>query len=61
MAEHEYVEKVETDHTGGGVMVDYVHLKNGQVLGVSDECVVLYDSEDAIHEGEVGDQTIELE
>jgi hypothetical protein len=61
MAEHEYIEKVETEHTGGGVMVDYVHLKSGQVLGVSDECVVLYEDEDAVHEGERSGQKIELE
>ena len=27
-------------------MVDYVCLKNGKVIGISDECLVLFDSYD---------------
>jgi hypothetical protein len=29
---------------GGNSPVDFVILKDGRVLGISDECVVLYDS-----------------
>lgn len=34
-----YVERIETQNTGGGRMIDYVFLKNGTAIGVSDECV----------------------
>ena len=36
-----YVEKMTSEDTGGGVMVDVVRLKDGRCLGITDECVVL--------------------
>ena len=36
-----YIEKLTSEDTGGGVMVDVVHLKDGRCLGITDECVVL--------------------
>ena len=39
---HTYIEKIETMQVGGGMEVDFVHLKNGMVIGVNDECIVLY-------------------
>jgi hypothetical protein len=36
-----YIEKITSEDTGGGVMVDVVHLKDGRCLGITDECVVL--------------------
>ena len=39
-----FIKETYTQHTGGGCMVDFVELKNGKVLGISDELVVLYDS-----------------
>jgi hypothetical protein len=41
-----YIHHVFTENTGGGSMVDYVCLKNGKVIGISDECLVLFDSYD---------------
>jgi hypothetical protein len=48
---NEYVREVITENTGGGCMVDYIKLKNGRVIGISDECVVLYESEEAAQDG----------
>lgn len=38
----EYIEKVETIDAGGGCMVDLIYLKDGRVIGLNDECAVLY-------------------
>jgi hypothetical protein len=39
-----YIDHIKTENTGGGTMVDFVVLKDGRVLGINDECVVLYKS-----------------
>ncbi len=39
-----YIDKVETEQTGGNIMVDFVILKDGRVLGISEDCVCLYTS-----------------
>tara|TARA_R110000744_G_scaffold143441_1_gene255322 strand:- start:814 stop:1014 length:201 start_codon:yes stop_codon:yes gene_type:complete len=44
--EHTYIKETSTQNTGGNVMVDFVELKNGNVIGISDDCVVLYKSKD---------------
>jgi len=31
-------------------MVDFVQLKDGRILGINDECVVLYESIEAFYE-----------
>ena len=41
---HNYIESVTTEDTGGNCPVDFVQLKNGKVLGIDGESVVLYDS-----------------
>ena len=41
-----HIERVETEQTGGNIMVDFVILKDGRVLGISDDCVCLYKSLD---------------
>jgi hypothetical protein len=38
----EFIESVETWDSGGHVMLDLVHLKNGKVLAIGDESVGLY-------------------
>jgi hypothetical protein len=45
-----YIDSVFTENTGGGTMVDFVQLKDGRILGINDECVVLYESIDAFYE-----------
>ena len=41
-----FIDKVVTYETGGNCPVDFVLLKSGRVLGISDDCVVLYDNMD---------------
>jgi hypothetical protein len=43
-----YIDRVETENTGGYVMIDFVFLKNGKVLGVTDESVVPYTHENVL-------------
>ena len=45
-----YIKRVFTENTGGGSMVDFVELLDGQILGINDECVVLFESLDAFYE-----------
>ena len=40
----EYIDKIETMDTGGGCLVDFITLKDGRVVGINDECIVLYES-----------------
>lgn len=43
----EYIKDVSTWDSGGGVSLDLIELKDGRVLAVSDEVVILYrDMED---------------
>ena len=47
-----YITRVFSENTGGGSMVDFVELWDGKILGINDECVVLYESLEAFHECE---------
>ena len=48
----EYIQKIDTVNTGGGCMVDLITLNDGRVIGLNDECAVLYDNiEDFYYEG----------
>jgi hypothetical protein len=38
----QYIEKITSENTGGHCCVDFVHLKDGRVIGINDECAVLY-------------------
>ena len=37
-----FIEKIWTEQTGGNVMVDYIRLKSGELIGVSGCCIVNY-------------------
>lgn len=39
-----YIEKLSSENVGGGSMVDFVHLKDGRIIGLNDECAVLYEN-----------------
>lgn len=41
-----FVESVSTHNTGGNVMNDLVHLKNGMILAITDEIVCCYSDRD---------------
>ena len=42
---------VETENSGGGNMLDFIQLLNGNVLVISDEYAGLYTSKEAFYEG----------
>jgi hypothetical protein len=41
-----YIDRIEVQDTGGGLLMDMVILKNGVCIGVSDECCVIYPTYD---------------
>jgi len=41
-----FIKKAWTEQTGGNVMVDYLRLKNGELIGITDECIVNYGKAD---------------
>lgn len=45
-----FIKKVWTENTGGGCMVDMIELEDGRVIGINEECVVLYESMDQFYE-----------
>jgi hypothetical protein len=56
-----YIDSVFTENTGGGSMVDFVQLKDGRILGINDECVVLFESIDDFYDGlDIDRQAINL-
>ena len=57
---HEYIEKTFSENTGGGVICDFVILKNGQCIGISNECISLYPSYEAFFESYGDEPTIYL-
>lgn len=52
MDELEQVDSVEAWDSGGGVILDLVRLKDGTILAISDELVVLYADDDDLTEGD---------
>ena len=53
-----FIKDIFTEDTGGHTMVDFIQLKNGKVLCVSNECVVLYSNLDAFYDSEGAEPTI---
>jgi hypothetical protein len=45
-----YIDKLTFENVGGGSMVDFIHLKDGRIIGLNDECAVLYGSMDEFWE-----------
>ena len=52
--ELKYIVEVTTWNSGGGIELNIVTLKDGRVLAISDESVVLYASIDDLVAGEPG-------
>jgi len=48
----EHVERVTTWESGGGIVLDLVRLKDGSILAISDETIVLYANEEDLMTGE---------
>jgi len=56
-----YIDRVFTENTGGGSMVDFVQLKDGRILALNDECVVLFESIDDFYDSlDIDRQAINL-
>lgn len=45
-----YIDNVFTENTGGGCKVDFVELKDGRIIGISDEFLCVYESYDHFYE-----------
>ena len=54
--EYSHIDKIETADTGGHCMVDLIHLKDGRVLGISTDVIVLYPSIESFDDG--GDEDL---
>jgi hypothetical protein len=52
----EFVENVSSWDSGGGTILDVVTLKNGKVIAISGEVVVLYDSMEDLVSGDSHDR-----
>jgi hypothetical protein len=48
----EYIEDVSTWDSGGGTSLDLVRLKDGSILAISSESIVLYASEEDLEGGD---------
>ena len=48
----EYIKKVDSMNTGGGCIVDFVHLRDGRVIGINDESLVVYRSMEEYTDGD---------
>jgi len=44
------VVSIETENSGGGNMLDFITLRNGNVLVISDEYAGLYESKEAFYD-----------
>jgi hypothetical protein len=44
-----FIKKTFTEYTGGGFHVDFVTLSDGRVIGINEECIVVYPSFEAFN------------
>lgn len=51
---HAFIESLHTETTGGGCMIDFILLKNGQLLAIDNDLAGLYDSYDDFWDGRDG-------
>lgn len=40
----QHIRKVFTEKTGGNLTVDFIELNDGRIVGINEECIVLYAS-----------------
>lgn len=45
----QFIKNTFTEYTGGGFHVDFVTLSDGRVIGINEECIVVYPSFDAFN------------
>jgi len=51
MKTYKFIKQVFTENTGGGCYVDFIELEDGRIIGINEECVVLYKNMDDVYEG----------
>ncbi len=54
----EHIKEISTWNSGGGVMLDLITLKDGRVLVVSDDVVVLYENMEEATDGEAKERPL---
>lgn len=60
--EHEFVESVETEQSGGGVMLDYIRFKDTDLFIVTDyNGIGIYENEQSFHDGDAPMEYFEKE
>ena len=47
-----FIKRIFTENTGGGCMVDFIELPDGRVIGLNDECIVLYPTMQSFYVGD---------
>ena len=53
--ELDYIKETSSWESGGGITLDLVELKDGRILAISDEVVILYNDMDDLMGGEPSD------
>lgn len=55
-----HIKNTFTEYTGGGFYVDFVTLENGEILGINEECIVLYKSIEDFENGSEHNKTLHI-
>ena len=53
-----FVKRLTTWDSGGGMAMDIVELQDGQVLGITEDSVVLYQNMDDLEQGEIAERPV---
>lgn len=54
--EHGHIAEIGSWDSGGGMALDLITLKDGRVLVISEDAVVLYESMEAVESGEAAER-----
>lgn len=54
MANHQFIKDIRTEMMGGGCLIDFITLSNGQVLAIDNDLIGLYASIDEFYDGKDG-------
>jgi hypothetical protein len=57
---NKFVDNTFTENTGGGFMVDFIQLKDGRCIGISEECLVVYPSFNFFQNEDVGSSNLPI-
>jgi hypothetical protein len=54
----DHIKRVFSENTGGNCSVDFVQLNDGRIVGINEECIVLYKSLDDFYNCETNNRPI---